>query len=103
MYRLRHNLRSRLYDSIKRKGFNTLDSIGCSWDEFKIHIEFQFKPWMTWENYGSQWSIDHIVPLCTAKNSKELFNLNNYLNMRPLCKIENSSKSAIDRNQSSGQ
>lgn len=32
-------------------------------DQLKTHLEKQFKPGMTWENYGTYWSIDHKIPV----------------------------------------
>ncbi len=37
--------------------------IGCSRDELMAHLESKFSPEMSWENYGSFWEIDHIVPV----------------------------------------
>jgi hypothetical protein len=34
------------------------------------HLEAQFEPWMTWDNYGFYgWHIDHIKPLASFKYS----------------------------------
>lgn len=38
--------------------------LGCSIEEFKKHIESQFRPGMTWENWNSHgWHIDHKIPI----------------------------------------
>lgn len=78
--------------------------IGCSWDEFKAHIESRFYPnpvtgeMMTWENYGKNgWEIDHIKPLCSAKNLDELIKLSHYTNLQPLWAIDNVKKSIEER------
>ncbi len=39
--------------------------LGCTAKELRDHLERQFKPWMTWGNYGSSWHIDHILPCST--------------------------------------
>lgn len=37
-------------------------AIGYSWSILRSHIETQFTPEMTWENWGSVWELDHIIP-----------------------------------------
>ena len=41
--------------------------VGCSIEELRGHLEKTFKEGMTWENYGSEWHIDHRLP-CVAFN-----------------------------------
>jgi len=36
---------------------------GYTANQLKRHLEKQFKPGMTWENYGSYWHIDHKIPI----------------------------------------
>gem|GEM_PF-4500409 len=48
--------------------------LGCSFDEFKSHIEKQFLEGMSWGN-RDKWHIDHILPVSMAKNEKELLEL----------------------------
>ena len=43
--------------------------LGCSIEEFKAHIEKQFKEGMTWDNFG-QWHIDHITPIKYKQDGK---------------------------------
>lgn len=75
----------------KKKG--TINIIGCSSDFLKTHIEQQFLQGMTWEN-RSEWHIDHIIPLATAKNEEDVIRLNHYTNLRPLWAIDNLKKGA---------
>jgi len=51
---------------------------------------------MTWENYGKYngdlnhgWDIDHIIPVCSAKTTEEVIELNHYTNLQPLCGYTN--------------
>ena len=47
---------------------------------------------MTWENYGSHWVIDHILPMSEVKTYEDLVRLSHYSNLQPLLKKENMSK-----------
>jgi 5-methylcytosine-specific restriction endonuclease McrA len=59
------NLRNRVYKLMLKeyKSQATLDLIGCSREEFLLHLEKQFTKEMNWENYGTYWEVDHIIPL----------------------------------------
>jgi hypothetical protein len=37
--------------------------VGFTVDQLKTHLEKRFKPGMTWDNYGTVWSIDHKIPI----------------------------------------
>lgn len=99
-YRIVGNLRNRIRLSIENKSECTKDLLGCSLEHFVKHLESQFQPGMTWQNYGSYWSIDHIEPCCsfdlsTEDNQRRCFN---WRNCRPLTVSENSRKgNSIDR------
>jgi len=95
-FKLSQNIRNLISISIKRNGYKksskTNDILGCSFEEFKLHIESKFEMWMTWENRGLYngelnygWDIDHIIPISTAVNEEELLKLNHYTNLQPLC------------------
>lgn len=43
-------------------GRRTFDLLGYTVDELRAHLEKQFQPGMSWDNYG-EWHIDHIIPL----------------------------------------
>jgi hypothetical protein len=103
LYKLTCATRSLIKMSIKGKGFKKITKtetlIGCSYQEFKNHLELQFQPWMNWNNYGNPknstlepnktWDIDHIIPVSSAKTEKELLKLNHFTNLRPLCSYTN--------------
>jgi hypothetical protein len=98
-YRIKKHLRVRMWEVIIKKAKSTRDGkiediIGCSIENYRNHIEKQFKPDMTWENHGILWEIDHIKPLDSFDltkpiNQKQAFS---YLNTQPLYKSENRSK-----------
>ena len=98
LYKLKHGFQRRLNKSLKRnkfiysKSIDLLDIIGCSFEEFKRHLESKFENWMTWDNYGKYngefnygWDIDHVIPISTATSEIEVKNLNHYTNLQPLC------------------
>jgi hypothetical protein len=94
LFRLKYSLRRRMKDFISNKTKKTEEILGCSWLEFKIHIEKQFTNGMTWENHGvNGWHLDHIKPLSLAKSEEELYKLNHYSNLQPLWADENIRKS----------
>ncbi len=53
-------LKTLKYGSKKRRHWEVL--VGYSVDELKTHLEKQFTSGMTWENYGTYWHIDHVIP-----------------------------------------
>jgi hypothetical protein len=95
LFKLRHNLRNLIRNSVNRKGFKkeskTSKILGCSYIEFKLHIESQFKDGMSWENYGV-WEFDHITPVSWATTEDDIIKLNHYTNFQPLWKEENIKK-----------
>lgn len=88
----RNIIRKALSERSYTKKSKTQEILGCSYIEFKNHIESLFQPGMSWEN-RNEWHIDHIVPLDFAKDENEILKLNHYTNLRPLFATENLSKS----------
>ena len=71
---------------------DTHEILGCNWDEFKIYLEKQFQLGMSWKN-RSEWHIDHIIPLASAKTEEDVIRLNHYTNLQPLWAADNLRKS----------
>lgn len=97
-FKLKSNFRCRmngiLHRSKTNKNNTSLYYLGCTLDEYKQHLESQFKEGMTWKNHGILWEVDHIYPLSKfdltiEENIKKAFN---YKNTQPLYKIENRKK-----------
>jgi len=70
--------------------------VGYTLQELKLHLEQQFDSYMNWENHGSYWHLDHIIPLASLtfnsvedENFKLLWSLGN---LQPLFGPENLSK-----------
>lgn len=95
IFALKSILRCRTGLAFRQHGYEkdskTYETIGCSWEFLKTHIEKQFLKGMTWENRGI-WHIDHIVPLSSAKNKDELKKLFHFSNLRPIWAEDNLEK-----------
>lgn len=71
-FRLRKICSNRIYMALRdirgSKGGSMVKYLPYTMSELKNHIEKQFEPWMTWQNYGianynkRTWQIDHIIP-----------------------------------------
>ncbi len=97
-FRLRRNLSIRISKAIAKnvkKCAKTAEILGCSLDSFRMYLESLFQTGMSWENYGSVWHIDHIVPcaifdLSKPSHQKRCFH---FSNLQPLFAEENLLKS----------
>lgn len=98
-YAIKLMLHSRLYMALRGRGhkkcLRTVELIGCSIADLKLHIERQFQEGMNWEN-RRQWAIDHIRPcaafdLTDPEQQKQCFH---YTNLRPLWAVDNIRKGA---------
>jgi hypothetical protein len=98
-FRVKNNLSKRITNALTRDQgpkarARTLKLLGCSIEEFKLHIASQFSAGMTWDNYG-EWELDHILPMANylLTDSKTLSVLCKYTNYQPLWKVDNIRKS----------
>lgn len=97
LYKLKLSIRKNISRAFSKKSITktskTQQILGCTYEEFKQHLESKFETWMTWENYGVYdknktnvgWDIDHIIPTKLATTEEELNKLNHYTNLQPLC------------------
>ncbi len=70
----------------------SIEYLGCTIEEFKQHIEEQFKEGMSWDNHG-EWHIDHITPLKYGNPTlEEVVERLHYTNTQPLWAAENIAK-----------
>ena len=106
LYAAQHKLRKAVQSAFarikKNKPADTLELLGCTWEEAKAHFESLFQEGMTWENHGmgdDKWHIDHIRPVCSFEDH-ELHLMNHISNLRPLWQKDNLSKNGNDRKQS---
>lgn len=94
-FQLSEVLRSKIHKMIRGQETSYMDLIGLSHDHFRNWIEFQFTPEMSWENMGTYWHIDHVLPLSRFDFSQEKDKLVGFgwTNLQPLEAKENQSKS----------
>ena len=96
LYNIKVRISGLIRESLRRKGYTkksrSFEILGCSYVEFMQHLESQFEPWMTWENYGKYngelnygWNIDHIIPNSSGNTENDIIKLNHYTNLQPLC------------------
>ncbi len=96
VFKLSTNIKRNLRALLKKKGYTkksrSFEILGCSFDEFKNHLESLWEPWMNWDNYGLYngelnygWDMDHIIPLASAITEDDVIKLNHYTNLQPLC------------------
>ena len=99
-YRLKKSLAARLRN-VLNKNDTTMNYIGCNIQYLREWFEYNFTSEMNWENYGSFWSIDHIIPVCKFDLTIEDEKLKcwNWSNLMPVTIKYNSSKKEIDTNQ----
>lgn len=93
IYRLRHNLSTRLYMAVSKKVGKTFELVGCSRDELVSHLESKFTKGMMWDNYGT-WHVDHIKPCCSfnLEDPEEQKKCFHWKNLQPLWARDNTSK-----------
>jgi hypothetical protein len=65
-FRLKSNIRCYVYASLSRNkgGHRTEALLGYSIEALRTHLERQFLPGMSWDNYG-EWHVDHILPVAS--------------------------------------
>ena len=98
LFKLSCKIREMIHRVLKLSGEKKNDCsiklIGFTQKQLKDHLENKFKPEMNWENHGTYWEIDHIVPVSwfienSIKNPKII---NSLTNLQPLTVEENGQK-----------
>ena len=92
-YRLKKSLAAQLRNVILKTD-STMEYIGCNINYLREWFEYNFTEDMNWDNYGSYWSIDHIIPVSKfdLTNEYEKKICWNWTNLQPVCAKFNSSK-----------
>ena len=93
------NCRKRVREAVKthdviKSDKKIIELFGCTSLKLKKHLEKQFEPEMSWDNYGSYWEVDHIIPLShfDVKIRSERNRANHYSNLQPMEAEENRKK-----------
>lgn len=88
IFKLKFNLRKRLNVAIKNnyKSGSAVKDLGCTIEFLKQYIEAKFYSNMTWDNWGTVWELDHIIPLrkFDLTHREQLLKAVNYSNLQPL-------------------
>jgi hypothetical protein len=92
-FKISEILRSKFNRELKKNKYS--DFLGCDISFFKKWIEFRFNENMNWENMGTIWHIDHILPISkfNFQNQNEIKICYHWTNLQPLEKFNNISKS----------
>ena len=97
LYKLSRGIKSLILISFKSKfttkSKKTIEILGCSFEEFKLHLESKFDDKMNWQNQGTYWHMDHIIPISSAQTEEDVYRLNHYTNFQPLYWLDNLKKS----------
>ena len=96
IFRLNSSISSKISKSLhyNKNGRHWENLVNFTLQNLKIHLENQFDEKMNWNNYGSYWYVDHIIPLSYYKlqmlQQDEYFKIVWALqNLRPLEAREN--------------
>lgn len=79
-----------------------LKLLGVPFETFCRYLEKQFTAEMTWQNYGSVWSCDHVFPLSAFRLNHRIERrmVCSFVNLVPLTVAENKTKNGkFDREQ----
>jgi hypothetical protein len=95
-FKIKHNIRALIFGKFKNKSVKsktTTELLGCSFEQFKLHLESQFESWMNWDNGPKKydpngpkvWQIDHIIPVSNFDliDSEQIKKAFHYTNCRP--------------------
>ena len=94
-FQLSEILRSKIHKMLAGKKTSYESYIGCNIQWLKKWLEYRFDSLMRWDNLGTYWQIDHVLPICQFDFSKELDKhvCFHWTNLQPLPKNDNRAKS----------
>lgn len=97
LVKIANRIRTRLWHAVKggTVSGSAVRDLGCTIEELKVHLESQFQPGMSWDNWTTDgWHIDHIVPLCSfdLTDPEQLKKACHYTNLQPMWAEDNLKK-----------
>lgn len=89
-YRLRCSLTHRLRKVLKGmpRLVSAVKDKGCSNAKLKSYLESKFTSEMTWDNYGTYWELDHIIPFNSfdLTDKEQQLKVIHFTNLQPISK-----------------
>lgn len=94
-FKIKRAMKSSIHKAVVHKIQTTSAYVGCTTDFLILWLEWQFNEYMSWDNYGTYWNIDHVIPISAfdLSNPKEYEICLHWRNLQPLKKIDNFTKS----------
>jgi len=108
IYKLKSRISTSVYQALKyqggtKQGRSFFRTIGYTVQQLKDHLERQFTPEMSWENYGKYWHVHHIIEKANFKyitmNEESFRQCWALSNLMPLDGKENQRLGCIFRNK----
>lgn len=94
-FRLAEVIRSKVHKLLRGLPTSYRHLLGMDLDLFRDWMAFQFEPGMTWDNYGTEWHIDHVLPMSRfdLKDPRSRAICYGWTNLQPLWASDNRQKS----------
>jgi hypothetical protein len=95
-FKLYNNIGSRIRACLIKKSNSSKKYLGCDIHFYAQWLEYTMEEDMTWENYGTLWNIDHVIPISTfdIENHEEALKAFNWKNTCARYAFDNFSKGA---------
>jgi len=86
--------RSRITIALNNKQLHSIEYLGCNSEEYFSWLKYNFNDNFKFENHGTMWHIDHVIPIhnFNLENSEEQLLAFNWRNTMPLSISENLKK-----------
>jgi hypothetical protein len=95
-YKMKVVLRSKIHKFLAGIPTSFEILLGCDLEFFRRWLEFRFDNEMNWDNFGSYWHIDHILPVSKFDfgDNRSMYICFHWTNLQPLVGSENQEKHA---------